>query len=228
MAREKTTPEDAFHVRYAIDRVTGCWIWTGDRDKDGYGLWQLKKQPLGNGKYLRKRIRASRLSWQIYKGPIPDGMRVLHTCDNPPCVNPEHLFLGTPKQNSEDMSAKGRSPRGERQGKSVLKEADVIFIRNSDKTLDELAAQYGVSIQTISDARNGRTWSHITVPRRFPSSDNQFRRGERNGSAKLTTEIVIAIRSRMNESNASLAREYGVTDVLIGKVKRREIWTHIP
>lgn len=226
MARAKTSAEDAFQSRYEIDPLTGCWIWTGDKDKNGYGLWQLKKVSLGGGRYLRKRIRASRLSYEIHWGPIPDGMRVLHTCDNPPCVNPEHLFLGTPKQNSEDMAAKGRSPRGERQGRSKLTEVDVIEIRNSNETLEQLAARYGVSFQSISDAMNGRTWAHIKVKRISSSADNQFRRGERNGSAKLDEQKVREIRS-MSGTNASIAKIYGVSDVLIGKIRSRTIWAHV-
>ena len=79
----------------------GCWVWTGTRQVFGYGI------------SLRYRL-AHRVSWEIANGPIPDGLWVLHRCDNPPCVNPAHLFLGTQTENMRDMTAKGRHPHSRR------------------------------------------------------------------------------------------------------------------
>lgn len=98
------TIEERFwnHVE-AIPEGSGCWEWTGATVKDGYGRVELS--------HLGKRIRAvmaHRLSWGIHMGPIPPGMSVLHHCDNPPCVNPAHLFLGTQADNIRDMILKGR------------------------------------------------------------------------------------------------------------------------
>lgn len=82
-----------------IHRATSCWIWTGPRFKSGYG-----RASQGS-----KKRRAHRVAYEIFVGTIPDGMHVLHKCDNPPCVNPEHLFLGTHIDNMRDMEAKGRA-----------------------------------------------------------------------------------------------------------------------
>lgn len=82
------------HVRKEQD----CWIWTGARHPFGHGLFMWE----GKNQYVH------RISWQLHKGPIPDGLYVCHTCDNPPCVNPDHLWIGTCGDNLRDMAAKGR------------------------------------------------------------------------------------------------------------------------
>ena len=86
-----------------VDKSDGCWMWTGARNRQGYG--QLRT---GHRGLLEM---AHRLAWEFYRGPVPPGMHVLHRCDNPPCVNPDHLWLGTPKSNALDRQAKGRQNR---------------------------------------------------------------------------------------------------------------------
>jgi hypothetical protein len=160
MAKRRTSPEDAFASRYEVNGH-GCWVWSGSRSAGGYGQWLLEKTPLGNGRYSKRRIYAHRLSWELHRGAIPDGLRVLHECDNPPCVNPEHLFLGTMADNTHDMLAKGRESRGEDRPLAKLTERDVIAIRQSKETLMVLAERYGVAFQTISDVRRRKVWKHV-------------------------------------------------------------------
>lgn len=92
--------EEIFREKYKINEQTGCWEWTAGKNSDGYG----------NFNYNKKTIRAHRASYLMHKGEIPKGIMVCHHCDNPPCVNPEHLFLGTAKDNDQDSRTKGRQP----------------------------------------------------------------------------------------------------------------------
>jgi hypothetical protein len=148
-----------------VVRGEGCWEWQGARNQDGYGtLW-----------VDHRKVRAHRLAWEIVFGPIPAGLWVLHSCDNPPCCNPAHLWLGTPADNSADMVAKGRGrggyngfplpyenqARGERSGSARLTEADVREIRASSLTQRELGRRYGVSQVAICKIRTRRTWAHV-------------------------------------------------------------------
>jgi len=93
--------------------ANGCWVWTASRHRFGYGL--LVKEQSTTKKRGRHRT-AHRLSWELHNGAIPKGLSVLHHCDNPPCVNPAHLFLGTQADNNRDMFAKGRNKIGRRKG----------------------------------------------------------------------------------------------------------------
>ena len=140
---------------------TGCWLWKGYLSKDGYGRFRFYGR---NG----KKVQAHRASWILNFGPIPEGMFVCHKCDNRKCVNPEHLFLGTPQDNMNDMVAKGRSgdTRGEKSGLTHLTDADVLSIRarypQGTKLID-LAREYGVAKSTVSYIVNGHTWKHVPI-----------------------------------------------------------------
>jgi hypothetical protein len=106
------TLKERLQDKYQID-ANGCWIWTGDKTSQGYG--RLSSQ----SNNVKKKIRAHRVSYEVYNGPIPQGMLVCHSCDIPSCINPEHLWLGTHKDNAADRVAKGRNgstggPKGPR------------------------------------------------------------------------------------------------------------------
>jgi len=131
------------NIYYGID---GCWHWIGNFGKKDYG--QITK---GN-----TTLRAHRVSYEFYKGPITDGLHVLHTCDNPSCVNPDHLFLGTNRDNVNDRIAKGR------QGHK-LKPNDVIQIRQilpTHRDID-IGKMFGVSRKLINNIRNKKIWKGI-------------------------------------------------------------------
>lgn len=138
-----------------------CWPWLGPVDKDGYGLWH---------KFPNER-RSNRIAWTIENGSVPKGHFVLHTCDNPPCCNPAHLWLGTAKDNTHDSIRKGRfsmPPRmvGEANpGGGKLTETDVREIRRLYATrrftLKQLGAMFKVTFAMISQIINCRSWSHV-------------------------------------------------------------------
>lgn len=148
------TPAQTARLERRIDRGNACWIWTGRIGKDGYGRIRIAKR-----EYV-----ASRAAYLRWKGPIPDGLWVLHTCDNPRCCNPDHLFLGTHADNMADMKAKGRwnGPRGEAVTNRVrLTEVQVRYVLKSGESTRELATEFAVSQYCIWAIRNGRTWKHI-------------------------------------------------------------------
>lgn len=139
----------------------GCWEWLGARDDNGYGwikvTWEASHP---------RQEKAHRVCWILTRGPIPDGQRVLHTCDNPPCVRPSHLFLGTDLDNRHDAMKKGRwtPTRGERVGTSKLTDEDIIQIRGAlsqGVRQSDLALKFGVTQSAISNISRRKRWTHI-------------------------------------------------------------------
>lgn len=143
-----------------------CWTWTDAPEPGGYGLLRIGK----------RKFRAHRVSWILAFGDIPEGLCVCHSCDNPPCVRPDHLFLGTSGENTRDAASKGRMASGDRNASRLY-------------------------------------------PERRPV-------GERSKQAKLTWDQVNAIRTRIaaGEAKRSLAREYGVSPVLIRLIWQGKAW----
>ena len=145
---------------------SGCWEWSGARNPmHHYGH-------IGLGTRQDAEVHAHRAAWLLTHFIIPDGLHVLHRCDNPPCVNPAHLFLGTPAENSADMVAKGRQNnalkgrRGSQHARSKFTEEDVRSIKRSlsaGATHRELALAYGVDRTTITCISRGTTWSHVPM-----------------------------------------------------------------
>lgn len=134
-----------------------CWEWSGGRYASNYGQ-------VGVGENVtRPAHRVAHLAWV---GPIPEWQDVCHRCDNPPCINPAHLFAGTRKENMEDCAQKGRTSRGERRNGHKLTDASVREIRaayaTGNFTQKELAATYGVAQSKISATIRGKAWAHVS------------------------------------------------------------------
>ncbi len=136
-----------------VDTSGECWEWTACL-VGGYGAFGVDGMS----------ARSHRVSWEIAHGPIPHGLLVCHKCDNPKCVRPEHLFLGTTADNVADKWRKGRGPCGEKSGTAKLSEADVLSIHSRFKageTRAEIAAGYGLDVTTIAKIITGRNWAHV-------------------------------------------------------------------
>jgi len=151
----KKTILEKFNEKYDIDS-TGCWIWNGSKNTDGYGQ-------IG---FNYKQYLAHRLAYELFKDIIPERLFVCHECDNPSCVNPEHLFLGTHQDNMDDMVAKGRSPkqRGEAGSTHVLTEEQAQYIldfKHYHGSLTMLAKEFTVDVSTIFYVKSGKSWSHL-------------------------------------------------------------------
>ena len=156
-------PWFAFSRRFwsKVDRTSECWVWTGSRTC-GYGHIRVGSRSDGT----RTLLRATHVAWELTNGAIPEGLWLLHRCDNPPCVRPTHLFLGTPKDNTDDMAAKGRAntPKGSQRPAARLSEADVLAIREARRqgaVGAELARQYGVHRSTIYHVCQRDYWKHV-------------------------------------------------------------------
>ncbi len=156
----RSSDEDRFKAKVAVS-PTGCWEWMGSLRPSGYGQFRFK----GTTEL------AHRVAWILFKGDIPQNssyyktMNVLHRCDNPRCVNPDHLFLGDQFDNAVDAISKGRWGKrgclGESHGRARITEAIVKAIRASDESAAVLAARYKISKGTIQHIRKRRTWRHV-------------------------------------------------------------------
>jgi hypothetical protein len=142
-----------FFARSQPDPNSGCWLWDGDCTDSGYGRLTV----------ARKEWRAHRASWAVANASNPGLGFVMHKCDTPACVNPDHLKLGDHKANMRDMEAKGRkaSTAGDAHGKAVLTEEVVRHIRGTAESHASIARRYGLSPQAVSNARNGKTWKCV-------------------------------------------------------------------
>lgn len=162
--RRIRTLEERFAEKVHHEPMSGCWLWGGCRDSKGYG--QIRRGANADGVAM-----ATAVSLLLHKGiVVPYGMVVCHRCDNPPCVNPDHLFVGTHKDNNDDKVRKGRDkppPRGTDHYCARITEADVVEMRRAYKEgalLKDLSSKYGIGTAAIGHAVVGRTWKHVQEP----------------------------------------------------------------
>lgn len=151
-------PEDRFWRR--VKKSDGCWEWQGSRHPNGHGYFSAGRQSVGY---------SHRAAWEFVNGPIPEGMCVCHHCDNPPCVRPDHLFLGTHNDNMQDAVQKGRMCRGEDRPQSKLTEEGVRAIRAAEIGWEgsrsalamELGPRYGVTSHAVRRVLQRQCWKHV-------------------------------------------------------------------
>lgn len=146
---------------------TGCWLWLGCVSvPDGHQYGHISTGSLRLGTYFV--MKAHRYSYLAFRGEIPDGMYVCHSCDQPSCVNPRHLFLGTAEDNAHDRDSKGRqrTPLGELHGKSKITNATARSIKCSlalGGSIVTVAAEHDVTKDIVSHIKRGNTWRHIII-----------------------------------------------------------------
>jgi len=205
----RLTVAERFDAKFVPEPNSGCWLWTASTKGSGYGSFGI----------CAGRVElAHRASWEIHRGQIPKGMHVLHRCDTPACVNPEHLFLGTAADNMADKAAKGRArtPR-------------VLSTRARGKTS-------GAHTKPHRRPRGGRNGSR-TKPERLARGDSngsrkypeRLVRGVQHHNARLVPSSVRMIRRLASEGLAyvEIAELFGVSDVTVRNVARRKTWRHV-
>jgi hypothetical protein len=209
---------------YQENLDSNCWDWTGGTDRKGYGRFRMDGFSASH-----------RFSYWIHnEKQLPDDLLVCHKCDRPSCVNPEHLFLGTHKDNLVDMAEKKRGCHGEKSIEAKITEADVYEIRRLYEagkfTQLELGEIYDLNQATISSIVNGRSWKHLdlgAIKRPFKKLG-----GSKHHDAKMTEESVKEMR-HLYESDpktwtqANLMRKYGISQSVTSSILLRKTWKHV-
>lgn len=219
-----------------VDKTAGqgpkgdCWTWTSHMSR-GYGVFYVSMQ---------KMVRSLRFAFLSHTGEDPYPHLVLHTCDNPACVNPAHLYLGDYAQNTKDAIDRNRFHRGPlrdsskmRRGsmhphskltENIVEQARILHAEGATATV--LAAQFDVTISSMSKILKGEFWKHAPGP---TTTEKKHSRGEGHHMSKVTPEIVQAIRADHSRgvTYAELARRYGLTSVPIRAICLRKTWKHV-
>ena len=209
------TPLDLEKFQRKIIRTRGCWEWAGGCFTSGYGSFRLAD---------RRNLLAHRVAWMIVNGPIPQGKVVRHSCDNPRCVRPDHLLLGTHADNVKDKVDRGRQrgSRGEDHYLHKLTAEEVIDIRQRHQRGEQsylLAQEYHVTSQTLCDVIKRRTWAHL---------DDGIPKPPAKHFAKLSDVQVDEIRRRYSagkDTQQELANEFGIDQAQISRIVTRRAFS---
>lgn len=197
-----------------------CWMWKGCQSTAGYGVIRIN--------YILK--YAHRLAWELHnEKSIPPKISVCHSCDNPPCCNPDHLFLGSQADNMRDAKNKGRMPHGVLHHGTDLTEKDIRKIRylgQTDIPHQEIGDYFSISRMSVNDIIHKRTWGHIDPEYKPPKKKSK---GITHPNAKLTEDNVRQIRRLSNEGHypIALAIMFGVSRGTIEPILKGETWKHV-
>jgi len=224
--------------------ANSCWLWVGAKMTNGYGSFRVGRQ----------KLLAHRVAWAVKFGVVESAQCCLHRCDTPACVNPDHLFLGTPADNASDMVKKGRQCAGEKNARSKLNEAKVRSIVTRVKRgekYENIASDFGVTDSTIALIANGRTWRVVTGGKGASLGEHGLRkhpqcasrgnqhwsrlhpervlRGNANGAAVLTEETVreLLVFLGAGNSQAEAHRKFNLSRQQVNRIALRKRWRHV-
>ena len=202
-----------------VQKTEGCWTWIGGRDRDGYGFFR--------GEVAGVRFtRAHRYSYALRTGDLLIGRQALHSCDNPSCVNPDHLSSGTPADNMRDKIAKGRGrvPFGENNAHAILTEVQAQSILIDPRPYSAIAAEYNVAASTVGSLKQRHSWTHlkgeVVMHKRIG------KQGEKSYAAKITASDVLAIRAS-TESGKALAVKFCISPQSVTDIRKFRSWKHV-
>ncbi len=203
-----------------FEKTTGCWEWKGSLNTGGYGKF--------------KSDAASKWSYIFYRGTIPKGQQVCHTCDNRRCVNPDHLFLGTIGDNMRDRTSKNRQCKGSQIASSILTEEIVLEIRKMRINGNEyqiIADHFKISWDLVRKVCKNTVWKHVPLGAESKKIKHIRRtaKGEEAGNSKLTKEKVLKIKELLIQkvSAKAIGEQFDVSPYTIYDIKWGRAWAHI-
>lgn len=227
---------DRFLTHVAKNSLGGCWLWTAARRGAGYAAFNVRSRP----------IDGHRFSYAAFRGPIPEGIHVCHTCDVRHCVNPDHLFLGTARDNMQDAKRKGRmSPpprnipwtarfpervhRGSKNANAIITEAQALQIlqqKAAGKNRSEIAAELGIKRSQVDDIVNGRAWRHVHALPGAPTPEQLASARQTKPGAKISADLAREIKRRLaaGETGLSIAQRFGLHKASVSDIKRGLTW----
>lgn len=196
-----------------------CWEWVGCKDKNGYGIFRGEVSGVAFTK-------AHRYSYALHTGDLLIGTQALHSCDNPSCVNPNHLRAGTNAENMREKAEKGRSrtPVGSKNCRAILTEEQAAAILVDPRAFTEIAAEYDVAASTVGSLKQRHSWKHLSGD--VVKHIRVGKRGEMSYASKITEQDVREIRSSP-DSGKSLAVKYGISPQSITDIRKLRSWKHV-
>lgn len=213
------------YSRREVCRETDCWNWTGGLSSTGYGrmVWNPTED---SGP---RAMTVHRASWLLHRGPVADGLLIRHLCHNKLCFNPDHLELGTARDNAEDERKAGKLRTGEAHHMADRPDSEIVEMRElyaQGQTQRAIARRFGVSKGMVASVVKGRMRAEAGGPIAVPPEDQA---GANNPSARLTEDDVRSIRTRYEAgtTQAALAAEFGVTAGAIAHIVRGNTWKHV-
>jgi len=213
-SREKAIEAMRLSFEKFFEKTDGCWEWTG---------YKKSKLPYGNFTFRGKDLIASRASYEIYKGPIPDGLIVMHTyCDNPSCVNPSHLKVGTYLDNQRDKMSKGRGKVEKLNEEQVREIKKLLITKKSDR---QIAPLFNVSASTIGKIKNNKLWWWVGID----SEITERPQVKKNRYPSLNEKQVKEIKTKLESGYfpTQISKEFNVSRKTIYSIKHGKTWSWV-